>query len=133
MKKKSVFICISIDEVSDKTREGHNSGSGKKLTFRQYFEPINGIYLCTICGSSVCKTSTREYVRHLRDKHPEICENIVPYVSWAAEQEEELVRLVGESIRKNKGNVNLNSLYSILNLNSRTLHSQHNIFNTFIK
>ena len=39
----------------------------------------------------------------MRSQHQNLCHEIVPCLSWSPDQEEELVRLVGESIRQNRG------------------------------
>ena len=72
----------------------------------QYFNTKNGHRWCKICHQHVCKTSSNNCARHFRRQHPNWCEKIAPYVLWSPADVEELVRLVGESIRKQKGNEN---------------------------
>ena len=45
-------------------------------------------------------------MRHLRNQHPELNIKIIPNFYWAPKLVEELVRLIGESIRKNNGLIN---------------------------
>ena len=87
--------------VNDSTSEKHNSG--EKSKFKHYLESCNGYYFCKICIKPVCKTSTNNYARHIRIQHPKLCTKIVLSASWAPELVEELVRLAGESVCRNKG------------------------------
>jgi len=66
---------------NDSTSEGYNSV--QKSKFKHYFKTKNGFYWCKICDKSVCRTSNKgpHYGRHLRSKHPEILEKIIPYLT----------------------------------------------------
>ena len=72
------------------------------MKFIHNFELDKERYRCKLCGESVSATSPSYYLKHIRDRHPELTEMAAPYVFWSPEQEEELVRLVGESIRRQK-------------------------------
>ena len=90
------------DESDGKSLSKYNKKGSKKKNLKENFELINGRYWCKSCGESVSARWPHYYLKHIRDRHPELTEMAAPYVFWSPEQEEELVRLVGESIRRNK-------------------------------
>ena len=88
--------------------------SAKKMNFIQNFELKSGSFWCKLCGESVAANVPKYYLDHIRTKHHELTEKIAPYMSWSPEQKEELVRLVGESVRQNK--------YSVYMKGSKTIN-----------
>ena len=85
----------------------------KGLNIEQHFEQKNGRYLCKLCAKSISGTDPRNYKRHFRRRHKELSERSTPYVFWAPEREAELVRLVGEWIRKNDDDGSAGCMYGV--------------------
>ena len=73
------------------------------MNFKQNFDLINGRYFCKICGESVSANCKKHYIKHIRDRHTNLSRTIDTQSSWSQNQVEDLVRIVGEFNRQNKG------------------------------